>query len=51
MVAQIPLDYQREWDWSDWVVDPESVRLVARQNSARPLDFNHVIFGLHAMTP
>jgi hypothetical protein len=51
IVVQIPSDYQREWNWNDWIVDHQSLRLAARDNPAQSLDFNHVIFGLHAMTP
>jgi hypothetical protein len=48
-VVQIPLEYQREWSWADWVVNPDSIRLVQRENPEQTLDFNHLIFGLHRM--
>jgi hypothetical protein len=41
--------FEREWNWNDWIVDQQSVRLVARGNPGQSLDFNHVVVGLHAM--
>jgi len=49
-IAQIPVDYQREWNWDDWRIDPVLQCLVQRDGSATVLDFNHFIFGLHRMS-
>lgn len=49
IVAQIPLEYQNEWAWSDWAIDPNVIRLVARGATDSPLDFNHVMFGIRPL--
>lgn len=49
-VVQIPVDYQHEWSWDDWRIDPVLQCLVQRDDpGADVLDFNHFIFGLHRM--
>jgi hypothetical protein len=52
VVAQIPLEHQREWNWADWTVDPTLVRLVARgatQPANDTLEFNHVMIGVRPL--
>lgn len=46
-VAQIPVEFQREWNWDDWMIDPALQCLAQRDGTATVLDFNHFIFGLH----
>jgi hypothetical protein len=46
VVAQIPVEFQREWNWDDWLIDPVLQCLVQRDGTT-VLDFNHFIFGLH----
>lgn len=49
VVAQIPVDSQRDWSWDDWVVDPTLQHLVQREDRSSGLDFNHFVFGVQRM--
>jgi len=49
LVVQIPKDAEREWNWKDWVVDRQTARVVRRDQPAQPLDYNHLVFGLHRL--
>ncbi len=49
IVVQIPLEYQREWAWSDWAVETNVIRLVSRHATDSVLDFNHVMFGVRPL--
>jgi hypothetical protein len=47
VVVQIPRESKHEWDWSDWKIDRDAGRVVPREATAHPLDYNHVVFGIH----
>jgi hypothetical protein len=49
VIVQIPVEYQQEWNWSDWRVDANVVRLVSTDSAAETLDFNHVMLGVHGL--
>jgi hypothetical protein len=49
VIVQIPIENQREWNWSDWRVDANSVRLVSADSMAETLDFNHVMLGVQGL--
>lgn len=49
VVVQIPVEYERDWAWDDWVVDQTVQCLVQRDDRIRVLDFNHLIFGIHSL--
>ena len=51
VVAQIPLEHERDWDWSEWRIDPTLLRLVHRDDPEVSLDFNHLMFGVREMAP
>jgi hypothetical protein len=49
IVAQIPLEHEAEWNWSDWRLDPTLTRLVSRTPTPTTLDFNHVMLGVRPL--
>jgi hypothetical protein len=46
IVAQIPQASLSDWTWDDWTISPQLMRLVRREDTAKPLDFNHLIIGI-----
>ena len=50
IVVRIPVEHIPEWNWDDWVVDPTQVRLVCRSDPSTPLEYNHMMFGIHRMS-
>ncbi len=49
VVIQIPRESKYEWDWGDWEIDRDAGHIVQRGATRRPLDYNHVIFGIHRL--
>lgn len=48
-VAQIPIEFVNEWNWPDWSLSPNTMTLTRPDADAMPLDFNHMVFGVHPM--
>ena len=49
VVVQIPSAFQDEWNWTDWEIDPQLLRLVHKGLPSRTLDFNHIIIGIRRL--
>ncbi|MFA7764847.1 hypothetical protein [Streptomyces sp. NRRL S-448] len=50
IIVQVPQENANEWDWSEWSVDGTLMRLVHRGDPSTTLDFNHLVFGVRAMS-
>ncbi len=48
-IVQIPLEFEGDWNWSEWKIDPNKNRLIRKEDAATVLDFNHLMFGIRLM--
>lgn len=46
IAVQIPEKFERIWNWKDWVFDPDSGRIVARDNPEKLIPYNYLVFGV-----
>lgn len=47
VIAQIPKDYEYEFDWAEWEIDANFRRLVRKNRVDEPLEFNHIIISIN----
>jgi hypothetical protein len=50
IAAQIRDSLYSVWDWQDWVYDPSSGSIVARDDRRAALPYNYFVFGISRMT-
>ena len=46
LAVQIPETIQAVWDWSEWVYNPTSGRVVNREDSTRLIPYNYLVFSI-----
>lgn len=46
LAVQIPETIQTVWDWSDWVYNPVNGRVVNKDDPARLIPYNYVVFSI-----
>ncbi|MGH7496940.1 MAG: hypothetical protein ACREOO_31715 [bacterium] len=46
LAVQIPENIQTVWEWKEWVFNPNSGRVVKRDDPAQLIPYNYVIFGV-----
>jgi hypothetical protein len=46
LAVQIPEKEELDWDWGDWVYNPNGGRVVREDDPKQPIPYNYVIFGV-----
>jgi hypothetical protein len=46
LAVQIPETFQTVWDWSEWVYNPTSGRVVNREDPTLLIPYNYVVFSI-----
>ncbi len=46
LAVQIPETLERVWDWSDWVYHPASGQVVNKNDQAKLIPYNYLVFGV-----
>ena len=46
LAVQIPENLQTVWDWNTWVFNPNSGRVVKRDDPAQLIPYNYIVFGV-----
>jgi hypothetical protein len=44
--VQIPETLRVVWRWDDWVFDPASGQIVAKDDPAQLIPYNYLVFGV-----
>jgi hypothetical protein len=46
IAVQIPESFRRAWKWKDWIYEPETGQVVAKNNTELLIPYNYVILGV-----
>jgi hypothetical protein len=46
IAVQIPEAFERVWDWDEWVYHPKSGQVVSRDDEAKLIPYNYLVFSV-----